>query len=110
MVLKAQTIKLSAGVDNNIGGSALLSGLIGSTQTYNAAILEFDFIPYSDTVRFKYVFGSDEYPEFAPPNNSGFNDVFGFFISGPGIPGIQNIAQLPNGGGVVSINNVNVNT
>jgi len=98
-----------AGVDNNIGGSALLSGLIGSTQTYNAAILEFDFIPYSDTVRFKYVFGSDEYPEFAPPNNSGFNDVFGFFISGPGIPGIQNIAQLPNGGGVVSINNVNVN-
>ena len=99
-----------AGEDNNIGGSALLSGLIGSTQTYNAAILEFDFIPYSDTVRFKYVFGSDEYPEFAPPNNSGFNDVFGFFISGPGIPGIQNIAQLPNGGGVVSINNVNINT
>ena len=92
-----------AGMDNNLGGSALLSGLIGGTQTYNAAILEFDFIPYSDTVRFKYVFGSDEYPEFAPPNSSTFNDVFGFFISGPGITGIQNIAQLPNGGGVVSI-------
>ena len=72
--------------------------------------MEFDFIPYSDTVRFKYVFGSDEYPEFAPPNSSGFNDVFGFFISGPGINGIQNIAQLPNGGGVVSINNVNAIT
>ena len=99
-----------AGMDNNIGGSALLSGLIGGTQTYNAAILEFDFIPYSDTVQFKYVFGSDEYPEFAPPFNSTFNDVFGFFISGPGIPGIQNIAQLPNGGGVVSINNVNAVT
>ena len=99
-----------AGMDNNVGGSALLSGLIGGTQTYNASILEFDFIPYSDTVRFKYVFGSDEYPEFAPPNNSGFNDVFGFFISGPGISGIQNIAILPNGGGVVSINNVNAIT
>ena len=100
----------SAGMDNNVGGSGLLSNLIGGTQTYNAAILEFDFIPYSDTVKFKYVFGSDEYPEFAPPNNSGYNDVFGFFISGPGIVGMQNIAQLPNNGGIVSINNVNAIT
>ena len=98
------------GIDNNVGGSALLSNIIGGTQTYNAAILEFDFVPFSDTVRFKYVFGSDEYPEFAPPNNSGYNDVFGFFISGPGITGIQNIARLPNNGSVVSINNVNAIT
>jgi len=100
----------NAGVDNNAGGSALLSNLINGTQTYNAAILEFDFVPYSDTVKFKYVFGSDEYPEFAPPNSSGFNDVFGFFISGPGINGFQNIAKLPNNGGIVSINNVNAIT
>ena len=98
-----------AGVDNSSGGSSLLSGLTGA-QTFNAAILEFDFIPYSDTVRFKYVFGSDEYPEFAPPNNSGYNDVFGFFISGPGIAGMQNIARLPNNGSIVSINNVNAIT
>jgi gliding motility-associated-like protein len=99
-----------AGVDNNVGGSTLLTGLVTGAQTYNAAILEFDFIPYSDTVRFKYVFGSDEYPEFAPPNNSGYNDVFGFFISGPGISGMQNIAKLPNNGSIVSINNVNAIT
>ena len=99
-----------AGMNNNMGGSALLTNLINGTQTYNAAILEFDFIPYSDTVRFKYVFGSDEYPEFAPPNNSGFNDVFGFFISGPGITGLQNIAKLPTNGSIVSINNVNAIT
>ena len=101
----------NAGMDNNAPGSPLLSNqLLGGTQTYNAATLEFDFIPYADTVRFKYVFGSDEYPEFAPPNNSGYNDVFGFFISGPGIVGMQNIASLPNGGGIVSINNVNTVT
>ncbi|MBM3419201.1 MAG: hypothetical protein FJY17_09830, partial [Bacteroidetes bacterium] len=100
----------NAGVDNNAGGSALLSNLINGTPTLNAAILEFDFVPYSDTVKFKYVFGSDEYPEFAPPNNTGFNDVFGFFISGPGITGFQNIAKLPNNGGIVSINNVNAIT
>ena len=100
----------SSGVDNNMPGSGTLSSIIQGTQTYNAATLEFDFIPYADTVRFKYVFGSEEYPEFAPPNNSTYNDVFGFFISGPGIVGLQNIAQLPNGGGVVSINNVNAIT
>jgi hypothetical protein len=71
----------NAGMDNNAPGSPLLTQVLGGTQTYNAATLEFDFIPYADTVRFKYVFGSDEYPEFAPPNNSGYNDVFGFFIS-----------------------------
>ena len=101
----------NAGMDNNAPGSTLLTNqVLGGTQTFNAAILEFDFIPYADTVRFKYVFGSDEYPEFAPPNNSGYNDVFGFFISGPGIVGMQNIARLPNGGGIVSINNVNAIT
>jgi gliding motility-associated-like protein len=96
-----------AGQTNGSDGSTLLSGIIGGVQTYDAAILEFDFIPYSDTVRFKYVFGSDEYPEFAPPINSGFNDLFGFFIAGPGIIGLQNIARLPNNGSIVSINNVN---
>ncbi|MCF8414860.1 MAG: choice-of-anchor L domain-containing protein [Crocinitomicaceae bacterium] len=99
-----------SGIDNNVGGSGLLSNLIGGATTLNAAILEFDFVPYSDTVRFRYVFGSEEYPEYAPPNNSGFNDVFGFFISGPGITGNTNIAQLPAGAGVVSINNVNAIT
>ena len=99
-----------AGQTNGGAGSTLLSGIIGGEQTYDAAILEFDFIPYSDTVRFKYVFGSDEYPEFAPPNNSGYNDVFGFFIAGPGITGLQNIARLPNNGSIVSINNVNAIT
>lgn len=100
----------NSGIDNGTPGSGLLSAQIGGSTTFNATTLEFDFVPYSDTVRFKYVFGSEEYPEFAPPNNSGFNDIFGFFISGPGISGLQNIAQLPGGGGVVSINNVNAIT
>jgi gliding motility-associated-like protein len=99
----------NAGVDNNVGGSTLLGGITGGVTTYNAATLEFDFVPYSDTIRFKYVFGSEEYPEYAPPNNSSYNDVFGFFISGPGISGLQNIAKIPNGS-IVSINNINAVT
>ncbi|MNK05609.1 Calx-beta domain protein [compost metagenome] len=93
----------NSGVDNNYPGFSALTALAGA-QTHDASILEFDFIPYADTVRFRYVFGSEEYPEFV---GSEYNDAFAFYISGPGIPGVRNMAMLPNGGGVVTINNVN---
>lgn len=99
----------SSGLDNGFGGNGLLSSLAGGNATFNAAVIEFDFIPLVDSIGLKFVFGSEEYPEYAPPNNSTFNDVFGFFISGPGISGIQNIALLPSGQ-TVSINNVNAVT
>lgn len=82
--------------------------LIGQTfsvsSTGDAAILEFDFIPSSDTLRFNYVFASEEYLTFV---NSSYNDVFAFLISGPGISGpyaapagfpngAMNIAEVPN--------------
>ncbi|OIQ36964.1 MAG: hypothetical protein BM555_01710 [Crocinitomix sp. MedPE-SWsnd] len=93
----------SAGVDNNEPGYAALTTLAGA-DTYNAAILEFDFVPQSDTVSFRYVFGSEEYPEYV---DGGFNDAFAFFISGPGFGGTYNMATIPGGGGVVSIDNIN---
>src|SRR5690606_12870607 len=53
-----------------------------STSKYDMQVLQFNFVPYSDTVRFKYVFGSEEFLEYC---GTDYNDVFGFFISGPGI-------------------------
>ncbi len=94
--------KDNATINNNAGGYNRLTQLVG-TQTYNAAVLEFDFIPYSDTVTFRYIFGSEEYREYV---GSEFNDIFAFFISGPGFTGYQNIARLPNGT-PVTINNIN---
>jgi hypothetical protein len=35
----------NSGINNNFGGYPLLSQIIMGTQTFNAAILEFDFIP-----------------------------------------------------------------
>lgn len=93
----------SAGKANGEPGYGPLTAIAG-VDTENAAILEFDFVPQSDTVRFRYVFGSDEYPEFV---GEGFNDVFAFFISGPGFGGTYNMAQIPGGGGEVSIDNIN---
>jgi gliding motility-associated-like protein len=94
----------NAGMDNGAGGYPPLTAL-GGTTTFNAAILEFDFVPFSDTVRFEYVFGSEEYPEYV---GSQFNDVFAFFITGPGLnPAGENMAIIPGTGQPVAINNVN---
>jgi len=93
----------SVGTDNGQPGYGPLTGLAG-TSTHNAAVLQFDFVPQSDSVRFKYVFGSDEYPEFV---DGGFNDAFAFYISGPGFGGTYNMANIPGGGGIVSIDNIN---
>ena len=73
--------------------------LIGQTFVVSSindvAILEFDFIPTSDTVKFRYVFGSQEYHTF---ENTQYNDVFGFFLSGPGITGPYSSPPIhPNG-------------
>lgn len=97
-----------AGLDQARVGDANLTTLAGVT-TYDAVVLEFDFVPQDDTLRFNYVFGSEEYPEWV---NSQYNDVFGFFISGPGIGGpyvgnAANIALIPNTNIPVAINNVN---
>ena len=51
----------------------------------NVTILEFDFVAESESVTFNYVFSSVEYTGYTC---SVFNDIFGFFLSGPGINGI----------------------
>ncbi|MEM9258146.1 MAG: choice-of-anchor L domain-containing protein, partial [Bacteroidota bacterium] len=69
------------------------------------AIIEFEFVPTTDSLKFNYVFFSEEYCEFTQTTFG--NDAFGFFLSGPGIPGgKQNIARLPNGD-IVSTRTVN---
>ncbi len=93
----------SEGTCNSTPGDSLLNTIISGT-TYDASILEFDFIPIGDTVKFSYVFASEEYNEFV---NTQYNDVFAFFIRGPGIVGYPNIALIPSTLTPVSINNVN---
>lgn len=85
-----------------------LEALSGQTIS-DAAILEFDFIPTGDSLQFRYVFGSEEYPSFTCSN---FNDAFGFFLSGPGLSGpfsngAVNIALVPGTNVPVSINTLN---
>ena len=93
-----------AGVDNSYPGYAQLTNMLGA-QTYNSAVISFDVIPYGDTLRIRYVFGSEEYPEYVC---SQYGDGFSIYISGPGMPaGGQNIARLPHNNKTITINNVN---
>ena len=76
----------------NTAGDPSLDNLVSPRKTNDAVVLEFDFVPLGDSVKFKYVFSSEEYPQFTCTN---YNDVFAFFITGPGITGIQNMALVP---------------
>ncbi len=96
---------LNRGVDNRLPGDSALTAICGDS-TFDACILEFDFVPFADTVSFDFAFGSQEYPAFTCCK---VNDVFAFFISGPGIVGQQNIALVPSTAIPISINTINGN-
>ncbi|MBP7184388.1 MAG: choice-of-anchor L domain-containing protein [Saprospiraceae bacterium] len=78
-------------------------------ESHDACIIELDVFVKSNELTFEYIFGSEEYPEFV----NQFNDIFAFFISGPGIVGDpnisnqENIALLPISNVPVEINSVN---
>lgn len=100
----------------NVSSDPHLNSIANGTVT-NGAVLEFDFVPAGDTISFRYIFGSEEYPEFSP---SSFNDAFGFFLWGPdpeqptGNPfpndyvdySASNLALIPGTNIPVTINNV----
>lgn len=67
-------------------------------ETFDASILEFDFIPASSQAQFNYVFSSEEYSDYS---NTSFNDVFAFFVNG------SNCATVPTTGEPVTINTIN---
>jgi hypothetical protein len=97
----------SAGYNLMLNGNPMLDSLINGT-TYDAVVLEFDIVPQYDSIAFRYVFGSEEYPEYV----NQYNDVFAFFVSGPNPAGgsyqNENIAIIPGTGNqAVSINTIN---
>ena len=55
-------------------------------QTNNATIIEFDFVPITDSMEFDYIFASEEWnnANYECPVST-FQDGFAFIITGPGI-------------------------
>lgn len=117
IILSTGDVKLAEGPNESVETTASfannsrdtdLAG-IATNQLFDVTVLEFDFVPLTAEVSFQYVFASEEYCEFV---GTIFNDVFGFFVSGPGINGefdngAINVARLPDSEEFVSINTVN---
>ena len=113
---------LGGGIDQDLLDVAnSVPPLIGQAFTVSSVndlcILEFDFEAAGDSISFNYVFGSDEYLEWV---NSTYNDIFAFFLSGPGITGPYaspagfpdgaiNIAQVPDSDPLLPITISSVN-
>lgn len=88
----------------NLPGDTDLAVLMPGFNLYDAVVIELVFQPLTDTlIATEMIFGSEEYPEYA---NSVFNDVFGFFLEGPGYPNV-NVANIPGTSVPICINNVN---
>ncbi len=114
---------INVAIGPNVGGGSSMGGgnfgfgdpdleALSGVSSNDAAILEFDFIPTGDSLKFRYVFSSEEYDEYVCGT---VNDAFGFFLSGPGISGpfqnnAINIALVPGTSVPVSINTVNNGT
>ena len=76
---------------------------ISSVNTFDAAFLEMDFIPTGDVMTIKFVFSSDEYPEYS---TSIYNDVVGVWSNGTHIP----LSVTQSAASVVEINDAeNIN-
>jgi hypothetical protein len=84
----------TSGVDNNSWFNQ-----IAGTRTYDATWLDVSFIPQGDQMTIRFVFSSEEYPEYA---GSQFNDVVGVWINGQHVP-------VSVGNGTTGVTNINQN-
>jgi len=79
------------GVNNDAQFNAL-----AGTNTYDAAILNVDFIPTGDTLSMQFIYASEEYPEFV---NSIYQDLVGVWVNGAPV-------SLAVGDGQADISNI----
>lgn len=94
--------------NRNVGTSTDTSGpnnnaqfnTLAGSSTFDAAWLDVTFTPTGNMMTMRFVFASEEYPEYI---NSNFNDVVGVWINGQSVPMVVN-------GGTASVNNINGGT
>jgi gliding motility-associated-like protein len=111
-VVPGQTGALGNGASLSANLLTVLSA-IGSSQTSlnDKAQIMFSFIAPGDSVKFDYVFASNEYAGYTCTQ---FNDAFGFFLIGKGINGASNnvidtvnLAKIPGTNVPVAVNTIN---
>ena len=83
---------------NNSGwnGDNDLETAAGISNTTNATILEFDFIPNTNKISFDYMFLSEQYLRQGDPGTCGYTDGFAFLIKKTTDSNYKNLALVPN--------------
>ncbi|AUC15602.1 hypothetical protein BTO06_10795 [Tenacibaculum sp. SZ-18] len=76
---------------------------VDPSQISDAAVIEFDFIPKSNRISFRYLMASQEYQGNFPCN---FADSFAFLLQRTGAASYTNLAVLPGTATPVSVTNV----
>jgi hypothetical protein len=85
---RSSGISFNSNGDNN---DPLFDDITG-TSTWDASVLEAEFVPTTDFMSIQFTFASDEYPEYS---GSVFNDAFGIWINGELVTSpVVNITQI----------------
>jgi gliding motility-associated-like protein len=87
------------------GGDVDLATAIGvnNADLWDATYIEFDFVPSSTKVTFRYLFASKEYQG---NFTCSISDAFALLLKKVGDPTYTNLAVLPAGAGPVSVTNI----
>lgn len=105
LIMTTGNVSLAPGPNTQTGGAVTVSPVFSDTQMnslatddiFGCSTLDFDFVAMADTFAFRYVFASEEYPEYVC---SQFNDVFAFFLTGMDpvtfATTTKNVAIIPN--------------
>ncbi|OGS81107.1 MAG: hypothetical protein A3G95_04975 [Flavobacteria bacterium RIFCSPLOWO2_12_FULL_31_7] len=79
---------------------------LGLSNTFNASVLEFDFIPNANNISFEYIFSSEQYLLNPSSGQCNFTDGFAFLLKEASATTYQNLALIPGTSTPVRVNTV----
>ena len=89
------------------GGDQDLNQALNLSNTFNATVLEFDFIPLGNKISFEFIFSSEQYLSNPNSNQCNFTDGFAFLLKETGTSQpYQNLAVIPGTNIPVKVNTV----
>ena len=87
-------------------GDSDLNTALGLSNTFNASVLEFDFVPNANNISFEYIFASEQYLLNPSSGQCNFTDGFAFLLKEASATTYQNLALIPNTATPVRVNTV----
>ena len=87
-------------------GDPDLNQALGLSNSFNATILEFDFIPLGNHISFDYIFSSEQYLSSPTSGQCNFTDGFAFLLKEASATTYDNLAVVPGTNIPVKVNTV----